>query len=294
MAANAAAGAVGPEELGRDLAKSAARAGISRVSVQAFASANAAPAGSGLEAADAVLRGLLDSGRVRAVERENLAAVFAERRLSAAGGAPGSTEPPRLAAGDGVLVGRLRRSGGGWTASVRLVSAASGEIVASGEAAVATDVPAAILDGENLPPIAALVDAGHAMSETENVDSLERLADSKESPAPRRAAAVLALAEVGGGELSIADALRDPEALIRFAAAMALGRTAAPWAEGPLRNMLRNDPSWLARFAAAQALSRYASPASASDLSRTQGSDASWSVRWQAAESVAARGEAAR
>ena len=294
LAASAAAAALGPEDLGRDLAAEAARAGITRVAVLSFAPAGPGSAGFGLEAADGVLRGLLSSGRVRAVERENLSAVFAERRLTMTGAAAGPAEPPRLTAGDGVLVGRLRRSPGGWTASVRLVSAASGEIVASGEASVASDAPAASLDREGFPPVAALVNAAHALSETQDQVSLERLANSADSPALRRAAAVLALAETGGGDLSLADALRDREAVIRFAGALALGRTAAPWGEGPLRNMLRNDPSWLARFAAAQALSRYASPASIADLSRSQGSDACENVRWQAAESLAARGGAAR
>jgi hypothetical protein len=293
LAAVAAAAAIGPEELGRELAKSAARAGIERVSVQSFAPADGASAAFGRDAADGVLRGIIASGRVRALEREDLAAVFAERRLSAAAGASVSIEAPRLSAGDGVLVGRLRRSPRGWTASVRLVSAVSGEIVAGGEADVSSDAPAASLERESFPPITALVDAAHVLAETRDAGMLERLADSKESPAPRRAAALLALAEIGAGDFSIADALRDPEALVRFAAAMSLGRTAAPWGEGPLRSMLRDDPSWLARFAAAQALSRYASPASAADLSRTQRTDASWSVRRQAAESAAARGVAA-
>jgi len=292
LAASAAAGAIGPVDLGRDLAAAAARAGIYRVSIQSFAPAGSAAAGAGRDAADGVLRGVLSSGRVRAVEREDLSAVMAERRLWTAGAAAAPAEPPRLAASDGVLVGRLSRSGRGWTASVRLVSAATGEIVAGGEAVVSGDAPPAPPAAEGFPPIAALVDAAHVLAETRDARSLERLALSSESSSPQRAAAVLALGETGGEDLALGDALRDPDAVVRFAGAMALGRTAAPWAEGPLRKMLNGDPAWPARFAAAQALSRFASAASAADLAAARGMDASWRVRRQAADSLAGRAAA--
>ncbi|MFI5346589.1 MAG: HEAT repeat domain-containing protein [Elusimicrobiota bacterium] len=288
LAASAAAAAVGPEQLGRDLATAAARAGISRVTVQAFAPAGSASAEIGRDAADGVLRGILDSGRVRALERERLSPVLAERRLSAAAG--GGAEFPRLAQGEGMVLGRVRRTAAGWTASVRLVSSATGEIVAGGEAAVAVEVPPPAEDA--YPPVAALIDAAHALAETRDARWLKSLADSSEAPGPNRAAAVLALSQLDGDDLALGDAVRDREPVVRFAGALALGRSAASWGEGPLRQMLKNDPSWPARFAAAQGLGRYASAASAAALTAAWKTDASWRVRRMASVALAERGEA--
>lgn len=288
LAASAGARAAGPEDLGRALAASAARAGVARVAVQPFAG----PPAVGRDAAEAVLRGLVSSGRVRVVERMGLPAVLAERRLAAAGLVSSESAFPRLAAGDAVVVGRAYRSRAGWTIAVRLVSSATGEVVAGGGADLAGEEAPPPAPAEGFPPLAALIDAGHALAETRDAGALERLANSSDSPAPERAAAVLALAEAGDGEFALADALRDPDAVVRFAGAMALGRAAAPWAEGPLRNMLKADPSWPARFAAAQALSRYASSMTTADLAAARESDASWRVRRQAADSLAGRREA--
>jgi hypothetical protein len=292
LAAGAAAAAPAPEALGRDFAAAAARAGITRVAVQPFGGEEDVPESVRRDAADAVLRGLLDSGRVRAVERESLPSVLSEARLAAAGATAGSGRP-RLEAGDGVLLGRLRRAATGWTASLRLVSSTSGEIVAGGEALLPEEKTARPAESDEFPPLAAIVDAAHFLSSTRGRDEIAALERNRSASAAQRAAAVLALAESGADEWTLADALGDPEPLVRFAGAVAVGRGGEAWAEGPLRRILKADASWPARFAAAQALSRFDSPASAADLTAAKNGDGSWRVRRQAAASLAQRGEAA-
>lgn len=292
-AATAAAAANGPEGLGRALAARARAGGARTVSVAEFEAPRSAPSGTGRDAADAVLRGLVLSGRVRAVERGGLATVLSERRL-ADSGASEDAPAVRLTAGDAVVVGRIEREGSRWVLSARVVAVASGEILGSGRAVVSDFAAGRGPAAESFPDLDSLIDAAHALAATQDLGTLESRAARREAPGAERAEAVLALAEAGGDEdLVLADALRDPEPLVRFAAAMAFGRSASRWAEAPLRESLRKDPSWLARYGAAQALARYRSAPSRRDLAAARTGDPSWRVRRQAADSLAARGEGA-
>jgi hypothetical protein len=296
LSATAAAAAPGAEDLGRQFAEAARRGGAASVTVASIETPRGSPAGLGRVAADAILRGLVASGRVRVVERERLDVVLAEGRLSAAGAAAGAAEPPRLSAGDAVVVGSVARASDGWQLTARVVSTASGEVLGSGRAELsdAGFDGALAAEDESFPALDGLIDAGHALAATTGARDLERLAANRRAPAERRAAAVLALAESEAPEdFALADALRDGEALVRFAAAMALGRGAAGWADGPLRSALREDPSWLARYGAAQALGRSRSGSSERDLAAARLTDPSWRVRRQAADSLVARAESA-
>ncbi|MDE2511579.1 MAG: HEAT repeat domain-containing protein, partial [Elusimicrobia bacterium] len=241
----------------------------------------------GREAAGGVLRGMLESGRVSVIDERDLPSVLSERRLAQVVDVGAAEELPRLTRGEAVVVGRVRRTAGGWTAFVRLVSADSGAVVAGGEASLPE--AAAGKEADAFPPVAALVDAAHVFAETRDAGRIAAFAASRDASVPQRAAAVLALAESGSEELAIGDALRDREPMVRFAGALALGRIGARWGEGPLRKMLRDDPYWPARYAAAEALGRYASAASEGDLAAARASDASWRVRRQAASSLSER-----
>ncbi|MBI3564803.1 MAG: HEAT repeat domain-containing protein [Elusimicrobia bacterium] len=293
LAAAATAAASGPEDLGRALAEAARRGGAATVAVAAFESPRAAPAGMSETAGDAVLRGIVASRRVRAVERERLGAVLSERGLAAAGAVAGA-ESPALRSGDAVVVGRLERAAGGWALTARVVASATGEVLGAGRADLpAAAAEAAPAESDELPPLGRLVDAAHALATVSAPSDLAALVRDASAPAPRRAAAVMALAEEGGADdLVLADALRSDEALVRYAAALALSRAEAPWAAGPLRRVLRDDPSWLARLGAAQALARGGDRAAETELAAARASDPSWRVRRQAAVALIARAEA--
>ncbi len=290
---SASAAAATPESLGRDLAAAARRGGATAVAVEPFDSPRGAPAGFGRDAADAVLRGIVDSRRVRAVERERLPAVMSERRL-AASGATAAAPLPRLGAGDAVVVGTLARAAAGWSLTARVVSVASGEVLGAGRAELSDaeyGAPAADPVPEQFPPLDTMIESAHGLAAAEDAPALAaRVADGS-APAPARATAVLALVEKDGSEdFALADALHDADAVVRFSATMAFGRAPASWAEGPLRRLLREDASWLVRFGAAQALVRYPSDAAGRDLSAARREDPSWRVRQQAGDSLAARG----
>jgi hypothetical protein len=296
LSATAAAAAT-PETLGRELAAAAKRGGAANVAVEPFETPRGAPIGLGRDAADALLRGIVDSGRVRAVERERLPALMSERRLSASGAVAGTAEAPRVSAGDAVVVGGLARVAGGWSLTARVVVVASGEVLGAGQADLSDADYAdagtrAAVETEDFPPLDRLIEGAHALATTAGERELDRKA--REGDASARAMAVLALAEKDrSDDFALADALRDGDALVRLAATMVLGRVPQSWAEGPLRRVLRDDPSWLARFGAAQALVRYRTDESEKDLAAARTADPSWRVRQQAADSLAARGQSA-
>lgn len=287
LLATTAAAAPNAEELGRELAAAARRGGAAAVSVAAPESPSSAPRDAADEARDELLRGIVESGAVRALERGELPAVMSERRLAASGASTGATAG-RLAAADAVVVGALRRAAGGWELSARVVSA-DGSVLGGGTAPLTLPSEAgSARDEDTFPPLGELVDRAHALAAESDPAALERAASDGALGAAPRAEAVLALADADAAEdLSLADALRDREPLVRLAAEMSLGRRPRSWAEGPLRRVLRADPSWLARFGAAQALARFPSDAAARDLAKVRASDPSWRVRRQAAVSLA-------
>ena len=182
----------GLESLGGELADAARKADVRRVAVPPFE----VPAGlspwAGAEAAQAVLRGFARVEASRAVERERLDSILSERKLAWAGAVSGD-EPPKLAAADAVIVGRLMRTASGWKADARLVSVADGVVLGAAgvdlrEAPDAAASPAARED-ESFPPLAALRERADSFAGVATAEVLEDAARRPRSPwpTPRRA-----------------------------------------------------------------------------------------------------------
>lgn len=288
LLAPASSQARGLETLGRDLAAAARRAGALRVAVRAFETPEGLSAGAGRSAAEAVLRGFIAIDASRAVERERLDAVLEERRLFLAGAVDGA-EPPPLAAADAVISGSLTRRAGGWRAEARLVSVGAGVVLAASSADLDEEPERAASEREGgaFPPLAALRERADGLSGIATAEVLEDWLKRRDLPASRRAPAALALADASGGsDLALAEALHDPEPLVRLCAALGLGKARASWAEAALVRMLADDASWTARYGAAIALGRLGTRASANALSAALSREASWQVRQQAARSL--------
>jgi len=99
-----------------------------------------------------------------------------------------------------------------------------------------------------------------------------------------RVAAAEALGRVGDRRaLSfLSQALNDPDERVRFAAALAVGRIDADSNVARLEKSLRKDPSWWVRYAAASAMGSTGKTFTAGWLERAVCEDPSWQVRFQA------------
>lgn len=284
----------GLESLGAQMAAAAKKADVRRVAIPPFEVPIGVSAHAAEDASQSVLRGFVRVDAARAVERDNLPALLAERRLAWAG-AVGGGEPAPLAAADAVVIGRLTRTASGWQAQARLVSVGSGMVLGAGETTLdqapdaAVAVPA-LREDEAFPPLAALREKADSFAEIATPEMLEDWLRRRDLPVSRRAPAALALAGAGpGSELALGEALHDPEPLVRMCAALGLGKSRADWAEGALRRMLDTDGSWMARYGAATALGRMSSPEAARALTDSLTTDGAWQVRQQAARALASR-----
>lgn len=119
----------------------ARRAHVARVAVLPLVSRPVAAGHDGEALADRLTELLVSDGRVKVVERSRLTEVMAERRLNAVS-APAEAASPRLAAAEAVVTGTFSRTGGRARASVRLIHAETGEILAAAEETFDWDAPA--------------------------------------------------------------------------------------------------------------------------------------------------------
>ena len=135
-------------DLAERVGAAARRARVTRVSVLPLTSRSGAAARDGEVLADMLTERLVQEGRVRVVERSRLSDVMAERRLGslAAGGADAAS--PRLAAAEAVVTGSFAQMDGKMKASVRLVHAETGEILAAAEETMAWGEPADGVHGD--------------------------------------------------------------------------------------------------------------------------------------------------
>jgi TolB-like protein len=115
------------------LSGAARRSGTARVAVMPLEARDAAGGRDGEALADLLTGEIVRDGRVKVVERSRLTDLMSERRLAAAGATDSSVTEPPLAAADAVIAGSFARSGSRVRASVRLVHARSGEILAAVE-----------------------------------------------------------------------------------------------------------------------------------------------------------------
>lgn len=121
----------------------ARRAHLARVAVLPLESRSLGGERDGERLADLLTERLVAGGEVRVVERSRLPDVMAERRLGAVGAtASAEASAPGLAAADAVVAGSFVRGEGRMRASVRLVNARTGEIVAAVEETLPWDAPA--------------------------------------------------------------------------------------------------------------------------------------------------------
>ncbi len=107
-------------------------------------------------------------------------------------------------------------------------------------------------------------------------------------PVDVRAAAATALGRVRNWRAAgfLKQALRDSEREVRFASALALGKTKAPGTLPLLAGTLGNDSDWWVRFAAAVALGKDKDPRSVDALGAAADLDGEWQVRAQAVRSL--------
>lgn len=148
------------------------------------------------------------------------------------------------------LAGRL-------TDGARLARFAAADAVVRIGRAAAPDV-ARRLDTASGPTVLPILAVAAALGEAEElrVPAQRHLA----APEPEvRAAAVAALARLGGADDAIADRLDDPDAGVRAAAAEGCGALGA-WRHAPRLGTLLRDPSWDVRRAAGQALRALGGP----------------------------------
>ncbi|MDE2140989.1 MAG: hypothetical protein KGJ84_01085 [Elusimicrobia bacterium] len=130
-----------------DLAESviagARRARLTRIAVLPLEAHGGAAKRDGEILADRLTERLVADGRLRVVERSRLADVMAERRLGELASQDATGDgAPRLETAEALVTGSCERAGAGMRASVRLVSARTGEILAAAEETVAWDEPA--------------------------------------------------------------------------------------------------------------------------------------------------------
>jgi TolB-like protein len=120
-------------EIAVRVSAAARRAGVARVAVLPLEARGAGGAADGEALSDALTGEVVRDGRVRVVERSRLSDLMSERRLETAGATAASVSETRLSSAQAVLTGSFTRRGGKMHASVRLVHAETGEILAAVE-----------------------------------------------------------------------------------------------------------------------------------------------------------------
>lgn len=142
----AAASTSAGRELADGLRKSDERPPIAVVAVQAFTEPASAP-GQGANAADLVAASLAGSSKLKLLDRAKTAALAAEARVKAAAGGGNEAELGRRAGAQALLVGALLDSADGFILQARLISVATGKVLASArrsaKVAQASALPAA-------------------------------------------------------------------------------------------------------------------------------------------------------
>ncbi len=108
------------------------------------------------------------------------------------------------------------------------------------------------------------------------------------APLELRVAAAMALGRIGDWRTLgfLKQSMKDSVKEVRFASALALGKTKSLESLAPLINALQRDPDWWVRFAAAVALADNADPMSVEALGQSAASDKEWQVRMQAVRSL--------
>lgn len=139
--AGGAEAAVPMHDAASALAAAARGAGVARVAILPLEARNGESKADGETLSDLLTGEVVRDGRVRVVERTRLPDLMSELRLGAAG-ATGAAPEPRLADAEAVVAGRFSRRSGKMHASLRLVDARSGEILAAVEESFAWETPA--------------------------------------------------------------------------------------------------------------------------------------------------------
>ncbi|MFI5346587.1 MAG: FlgO family outer membrane protein [Elusimicrobiota bacterium] len=127
-------------ELAGRVSAAARKARVARISVLPLSARSGLDGHDGEVLADMLTERLVAEGRVRVVERTRLSDVMAERRLGSALGSDSGT--PHLEAAEAVVTGSYVRDGARMRASVRLVNADTGEILAAAEESFGWSEPA--------------------------------------------------------------------------------------------------------------------------------------------------------
>lgn len=109
-----------------------------------------------------------------------------------------------------------------------------------------------------------------------------------EEPTEIRVAAATALGRIGDALAapSLGEALKDPEAAVRYAAALALGKMSAAGSVTRLSRVMRSDPSWWVRYAAVLSLGRSKKSFVVGALSECLRDEPKWQVRMLAVRSL--------
>jgi HEAT repeat protein len=108
------------------------------------------------------------------------------------------------------------------------------------------------------------------------------------APLELRVAAAMALGRIGNWRILgfLKQSLKDSAKEVRFASALAMGKTRSLESLPPLINALQRDPDWWVRFAAAVALGENSDPIAVEALGRCAESEKEWQVRMQAVRSL--------
>lgn len=111
-------------------------------------------------------------------------------------------------------------------------------------------------------------------------------------PVELRVAAAMALGRVANWRTFsfLKSASSDPAKEVRFACALALGKTKTRESLPVLSGILDKDPEWWVRFAAAVALGDSRDPQAVAALSRAAATEKEWQVRMQAVRSLGQMG----
>lgn len=107
-----------------------------------------------------------------------------------------------------------------------------------------------------------------------------------------RVAAVMSLGRVRNWRAVsyLKQSLRDPAKEVRFASALALGKSKSREALPLLADALETDKEWWVRFAAAVALGDSRDPQAVASLARASSNETEWQVRMQAVRSLGQMG----
>ena len=174
LAATPAAASADLVRMARDLGEAARAAGIHQLAISRFEPVRGAQDGRGALISERLVVALVRDGRVRAVERNLLAKIADEISLDRTGAIEGGARRAvRLAAVDGIVVGRYSMEGRTLRIYAHVVRLETGLIAGAAEAqeedengglaADPFDVPVTALTGE-FPPIEDLKDAPAAQS----------------------------------------------------------------------------------------------------------------------------------